>query len=275
MTTYEEKLGQFAEGKLLVRLQRPVRDIANATCDACGSTKPRILYGLKDEGADRYFFVGDTCLKELIRRGVVMRRFATLSAREAYHAEKLRRSTDANGQGEGDSQPAVKEKGSSHEHVTDQSAGPLVGDGSIDPFLVPVILVIKEDDDYRSLVCLQSHNGRVYTVGYGEAARYEEIWCRSEAGCIILEKRKRERSDALEKSVRKAWELPLADVKDATLPQTHAIGVGLEQGSDPSIDPLLDRVALLSIAHQSPLQFLIPNAEKPLASAQNAERTVE
>ena len=78
MADYEKKLNEFARGKRLSRLMRPVRDRADASCDACGSTQPRMLYGLKgksaDEDSDRYYFVGDTCLKELVRRGAILKR---------------------------------------------------------------------------------------------------------------------------------------------------------------------------------------------------------
>ena len=62
MSDYEQRSADFANGKRLRRLARPVRDHADAFCDACGSTRPRILYVLKDSTFDRYYFVGDTCL---------------------------------------------------------------------------------------------------------------------------------------------------------------------------------------------------------------------
>ena len=95
MGTYEQRLEQrlseFAEEKRLLRLPRPVRDRADACCDACGSTQPRILYGLKDPDSGRYYFVGNTCLKELVKRGAVLRRFGNESGRVAYEAEMGRR----------------------------------------------------------------------------------------------------------------------------------------------------------------------------------------
>ena len=43
MATYEEKLIAFARGKKLLRLPRPLRNRADAFCDACGSTRPSRL----------------------------------------------------------------------------------------------------------------------------------------------------------------------------------------------------------------------------------------
>lgn len=48
--SYEKKLDEFVEGKTFSRLPRPVRDRADAWCDACGSLEPRLLFGLKEEG---------------------------------------------------------------------------------------------------------------------------------------------------------------------------------------------------------------------------------
>ena len=84
---YEQKLSQFADGKSLLRLSRPVRDRADAVCDACGSSLPRILYALKDTDSERYYFVGDTCLKELVKRGAVVRRYGRESGPQAYEVE--------------------------------------------------------------------------------------------------------------------------------------------------------------------------------------------
>ncbi len=49
---------EFAHGKRLLLLPRPVRDRADAFCDACGSSQPRTLCTLKDLESERYYFVG-------------------------------------------------------------------------------------------------------------------------------------------------------------------------------------------------------------------------
>ena len=71
---YEERLRAFVEGKRLARLTRVVRDRPAAFCDACGSTLPRTLFGLKDVSTGRYFFVGQNCLSWLMGRGSVLAR---------------------------------------------------------------------------------------------------------------------------------------------------------------------------------------------------------
>ena len=87
MSSYEQRIDQFAQDKKLMRLSRPIRDRADAFCDACGSSRPRTLYALMDVDTQRHYFVGDSCMKELARRGVISRKFGKQSGKQAYEAE--------------------------------------------------------------------------------------------------------------------------------------------------------------------------------------------
>ena len=68
MLTYEKRLAEFAHGKSLLRLPRPVRDRADAE-------------------SERYYFVGDTCLTKLAKSGVVLRGYGRESGQKAYESE--------------------------------------------------------------------------------------------------------------------------------------------------------------------------------------------
>ena len=94
VSNYEEKLSEFSQGKRLQRLPHPVRDRADAYCDACGSSLPRTLYAIKDLESDRYFFVGETCLKELANRGAVLRSYGRESGQKSYESEMLMRAQE-------------------------------------------------------------------------------------------------------------------------------------------------------------------------------------
>jgi hypothetical protein len=52
-SSYEAALEQFARDKRLARLARFVRARPGDNCDACGSTLPRLLFGLKDAQTER------------------------------------------------------------------------------------------------------------------------------------------------------------------------------------------------------------------------------
>src|SRR5437667_12828046 len=89
---YEAALDQFARGKRLARLAKYVRARSDDRCDACGSTLPRLLFGLKDAQTERYYFVGQNCLSWLLEARLVARARFRQSSETAYEREmKLRR----------------------------------------------------------------------------------------------------------------------------------------------------------------------------------------
>ena len=96
MTTYEQKLTEFAQGRRFLRLPRPVRDRADALCDACSSPRPRTLYALEDPDSKRHFFVGDTCLKELVKLGAILR-YGRHSGQAEFENEMRLRSVEHQG----------------------------------------------------------------------------------------------------------------------------------------------------------------------------------
>ncbi len=107
MLTYEQRLAEFAHGKRLLRLPRPVRGRADAYCDACGSSRPRTLYALKDLSRDRYHFVGDTCLTRLAKSGTVLKRYGRESGQNAYESEMAQRTHELE-RGEVAAQEAIR-----------------------------------------------------------------------------------------------------------------------------------------------------------------------
>ena len=92
---YEAALEQFARGKRLARLAKFVRTRSEDCCDACGSTLPRLLFGLKDARTERCYFVGQNCLSWLLEAGLVARARFRQSSETAYEREmKLRRDAE-------------------------------------------------------------------------------------------------------------------------------------------------------------------------------------
>jgi hypothetical protein len=85
---YEAALERFAHGKRLARLARFVHARSDDRCDACGSTLPRRLFGLKDAQTGRCYFVGENCLRGLLEAGLVARARYRQHAEVAYELEK-------------------------------------------------------------------------------------------------------------------------------------------------------------------------------------------
>jgi hypothetical protein len=82
---YETRLIAFAEGKRLARLSRVVKE--RGVCDACGSTLPRALFGLRDTVSGRHYFLGQNCLALLLEQRLVARARYRESAEVAYRRE--------------------------------------------------------------------------------------------------------------------------------------------------------------------------------------------
>ena len=73
--TYEERLWVFAQGKRLRRFRGMLRSPRSTFCDACGSTQPTHLYGLRDMDTQTDYFVGSNCMARLSLMLVVERPF--------------------------------------------------------------------------------------------------------------------------------------------------------------------------------------------------------
>jgi hypothetical protein len=89
---YETRLIAFAEGKRLARLSRVVKE--RGVCDACASTLPRVLFGLRDTVSGRHYFLGQNCLAWLLERRLVARARYRESAEVAYRREMELRGQD-------------------------------------------------------------------------------------------------------------------------------------------------------------------------------------
>ena len=186
MLRYEEKITRFTQDKQFQRLSRPVRDRADAVCDACGSTQPRTLYGLTDVETGRHYFVGDSCLKELVKGGSILRRFSKQSGKQAYEDEMQLRAGPADhssGLADGQRNGSDKSDGIASKTVHSSQIGSVPESSRA---LSSQDLMVENRDHYQCFVAL-IHDGAIHPY-YGTAcvAKYEEgwqaagssVWCR-------------------------------------------------------------------------------------------------
>ena len=173
MSSYQQRLTKFSQDKRLLRLPRSLRDHADARCDACGSTRPRTLYALKDVDAGRYYFVGDTCIKEIAKLGAVLKRYGRESGQRAYENEmKLRSQEVREGHSSGSalialgSPTRVLESTSAKDSV---HAGPDRGSESV----FPVVLLMESPEHYRAIVSGVSPAGTT-ELSYAQESRQQE-----------------------------------------------------------------------------------------------------
>jgi hypothetical protein len=171
-TCYEERVREFAEGKRLGRLSKAVRDQADGVCDACGSTLPRTLFGLRDTVSGRHYFVGQSCLASLLEKRLLARARYRQSAEVAYRQEmEMRR----NGASSGNDEPLPGIRAE-----TD------LPEGRADPVgLRRTLLIVETDSHYRALV--RVGDGRRWVSGRAEEPRWRQGWARHEDGLVLLE----------------------------------------------------------------------------------------
>ena len=83
-TTYDERLRSFAQDKRLRRFRGVLSHPRSTVCDACGSSMPNHLYGLRDVASKTDYFVGSNCLARLSLMLVVERPFVKADIIAAY-----------------------------------------------------------------------------------------------------------------------------------------------------------------------------------------------
>ena len=198
-TYYEERLKAFAEGKRLGRLAKAVRDPDDGVCDACGSTLPRTLFGLRDTVSDRHYFVGQNCLAWLLEAGLVAKARYRHSAEVAYRREmELRR----NGAGTSTDQPLPR----TSDH----------GDPSQRRFdlrkLRRTILIVETESHYEALVRLEDGWRRV--SGRAREPRWSQGWARYNGGVVLLERVLRSKRSAVIICLLKAYRKARATWRD-------------------------------------------------------------
>ncbi len=201
MTTiyYEERLRVFADGKRLGRLAKAVRDPEGGVCDACGSTLPRTLFGLRDTVSDRHYFVGQNCLAWLLETGLVAKARYRHSAEVAYRGEmEMRR----NGAGASSDEPS-----------------PSTGDQGDTPqrrlvlrHLRRTILITETETHFEAVVRLGDERRRV--SGRAQEPRWGQGWARCDGGVVLIERVPRAPRKTVVICLMKAYRMARATWRD-------------------------------------------------------------
>ena len=208
-TYYEDRLRAFAEGKRLCRLAKAVRDPEDSVCDACGSTLPRTLFGLRDTVSDRYYFVGQNCLSWLLETGRVAKARYRHSAEVAYRREmEMRR----NGTGASTDGPSPN---SGDQDDTPQRQSDLRK-------LRRTILITETETHYEALVRLE--DGRRRVSGRAQEPRWGQGWDRRDGGVVLLERVPRAKRNAVTICMLKAYRKARAAWRDGEVLDSNEPG---------------------------------------------------
>jgi len=253
MTSYERKLDEFADGKNFVRLSRPVRDRADASCDACGSAQPRTLYALKDQDSERYHFVGVTCLEELVRRGVIRRRFGRESGQVSFDEDMKRRAKES---GDG---PGLQNQSPGPE---DLKVGGQGSPASVLPAMFPALLVLESSEYYEAFAYVFTEQDATGSTGYATEARYEEVWRTSGPRGMLLERVRRPRSLALRQAITSALHEASSQIMGR---EELRCGSGEGQASSALPLPLFNLLELVARVHGGRYSSRVSEDGVPLA----------
>ncbi len=198
-TYYEERLRAFAEGKRLGRLAKAVRDPEDGVCDACGSTLPRTLFGLRDTVSDRHYFVGQNCLAWLLETGLVAKARYRHSAEVAYRREMEMRRNGA-GASSGEPSPSAGDQGDLPQRRLDLRK------------LRRTILIVETESHYEAVVRLEE--GRRRVSGRAQEPRWSQGWARRDGGVVLLERVPRAKRNAVIICLLKAYRKARAAWRD-------------------------------------------------------------
>jgi hypothetical protein len=189
-TYYEERLRVFAEGKRLGRLAKAVRDPEDGVCDACGSTLPRTLFGLRDTVSDRHYFVGQSCLAWLLETGLIARARYRHSAEVAYRREMEIRRNGA-GASTDEPSPSTGDQGDLPQRRIDLR------------HLRRTILITETETHYEAVVRLE--DGRRRVSGRAQEPRWSQGWARCDGGVVLLQRVPRAKRSAVVICLLKAY----------------------------------------------------------------------
>ena len=198
-TYYEERLRAFAEGKRLGRLAKAVRDPEDGVCDACGSTLPRTLVGLRDTVSHRHYFVGQNCLAWLLETGLVAKARYRHSAEVAYRREMEMRRNGASTSADEPS-PRTGDQGDLPKRRFDLRK------------LRRTILIVETETHYEALVRLE--DGRRRVSGRAQEPRWGQGWARRDGGVVLLERVPRAKRNAVIICLLKAYRKARATWRD-------------------------------------------------------------
>ena len=203
MSTYEDKINRFGTNKKLIRLQTPLKNSVNLPCDVCESTRPTLLFALREPDTGHFYFVGSSCLNELTKLGTIVRRSRKESAELAFKTEMERRRAVL----DDDNAIRVSPENSVQQLETENRS--VEGhEGAWIRFYkcLPVLLVSRSSERYLAHFLLIDLQGRLLDSRIAQEPRTEERWGMQPHNGFVLEKVKRERPDALALCIRQAWQ---------------------------------------------------------------------
>ena len=212
--SYQDKLDNFSWGKSFVKLRGGVRNSKGELCEACGSGQPGTLFGIRELLTGLDHFVGSNCLRELMRKKVVLQGRVRETTEEAFG--RAQRIKERSGNGQFGQTHARKQAGDGKVAVQQAereaaSSLPTLADGprhalpmDVPVIATPTLVVWETEDAFRAAVQVHGRNGLAGVWGAAEQPKCRQVLTIHADEGFLLAKEERHDRAALARCVRLA-----------------------------------------------------------------------
>jgi hypothetical protein len=242
--TYQDKLDNFCRGRSFLKLRGGVRNSTGELCEACGSGQPGTLFGIRELVTGLDHFVGYNCLRELIRKKVVLQGRVKEATEEAFVRAQKSKESSGNGRFGQDHAGKAAGDGNAPSQKADGaviSSLPRLGEGTRHalPLDVPVIatptLVVWETEGaFRAAVQIQGRDGLASVWGAAEQPKWRQVLTLQRDNGLLLTREEQYDRAALARCVRLATQNAYLTL------QSHPAGPSGNGGGVPAAEGVND-----------------------------------
>jgi hypothetical protein len=210
--TYEDKLDSFSRGKSFLKLRGGVPNSTGELCEACGSGQPGTLFGIRELVTGLDHFVGYNCLRELMRRKVVLQSRVRETSEQAFAGAQKGKESSGNGRlGQGREGKLVSNGNALPRKLNEGeiSSLPMLGEGTrhaLPPDLpviaTPTLVVWETEDAFRAAVQIHGEDGLAW--GAAEQPKRRQVLALRPGDGFLLTREERYDRAALARCVRLA-----------------------------------------------------------------------
>jgi len=201
------------------------------------------LYALKESESNRHYFVGNTCLKELVKLGVILRRFGRESGQAAYETE-MRLRTSGMEEQKGHSQADHESPSNSRHHMGSNSGDAVAAKEWSERRLVPSVLILESPEHFQAVVSFNSSSGVAHGWGCALEPRYTKAWRQGGERGLVLEEVNEEFDNALGHCLTRSWEQAISHLDLSHWVSVDQIENGKHQQGSSFTSPFLTLLRL-------------------------------
>jgi len=212
--SYQDKLENFSRGKSFVKLRGGVRNATAELCEACGSGQPGTLFGIRELLTGLEHFVGYNCLRELMRKKVVLQGRVRETTEDAFGRAQRIKERSGNGQfSQGQAGEPADESPIPSQQAEREATPclPTLADGprhalpmDVPVITTPTLVVWETEGAFRAAVQVNGQNGLAGVWGAAEQPKWRQLLTLQPDNGFLLTKEEQYDRTALARCVRLA-----------------------------------------------------------------------